>query len=490
MYLPIFINAALLIFYAIAVRRILCGPRSQADRVFFALITSSCSVFNATAFLWQLSLVPPLNSSNSPKILGVGGAAYGLEYERYLECTCIYSACGLAMASVVLLAYRRVVTPEAKTGLQQMFITQLGRRMVGIAALLSLLLFITYFSLEGWSRLYKSDLGRFESASEYSAFIDARMYSVGFMILGVVLSLGCGIRDRRLLALAALSLPFSVFVVMASRGFTVITCIAMFSFALSLSGLRRWVCLLLLVPVLLMAYILPLNLRHQGGTGYYYFFRALGEVVRLDYRGLGDTFTVAFQNVSAGFPVFVEAYAGDRRGLNIMQDAPLGYRVLSFSPLPSFLDGYRANYHVYRRMLNPVTPFNMLSEIYSIGKFLPFVVYPVICLLALALYRWLTRKSGFGSVVGPFYGVLFVFFVIYCQQYPTRGSMKIFYYGAAIVLLLGVFLGYAYSRFPAFSPTRRSHVGGSGPNLMRRAGANAVPSARLGRNSGLYRGEI
>ncbi|KRA45700.1 hypothetical protein [Devosia sp. Root635] len=104
---------------------------------------------------------------------------------------------------------------------------------------------------------------------------------------------------------------------------------------------------------------------------------------------------------------------------------PLNFNVLSFSPLPSSIDGFD-DWRQYTQWINIYGPFNVFSELYwmGVGWYILFV------LLMVVTVRWndkvdMFRRAGqLTPLLAGLANVLLYYGVLLTTQYPLRSAMR------------------------------------------------------------------
>ncbi|KRQ01515.1 hypothetical protein AOQ72_08600 [Bradyrhizobium yuanmingense] len=147
-----------------------------------------------------------------------------------------------------------------------------------------------------------------------------------------------------------------------------------------------------------------------------------------DRRSASEFITLMITNLCEG--IFVVAEGFPRVG-----DFPLQYKILSFLPTPSFLDGYDKVREVYQIRLTRYVPMSGYSEAYFFGPEFSFSLL-LLLILTIVLHRVASTKSKVSATVG---GFLILLSIVTLSAYPLRNGLKALWVANAInltVLLL------------------------------------------------------
>lgn len=98
---------------------------------------------------------------------------------------------------------------------------------------------------------------------------------------------------------------------------------------------------------------------------------------------------------------------------------PETYKILSFSILPSNLDGFD-KYRKYTGFVNPFVPFNNILELSNFG--IPYLVFYLL-ILSVALF-YINRVVVINSIIGYILAMPSYLFFIANQQYPIRNFFR------------------------------------------------------------------
>lgn len=136
---------------------------------------------------------------------------------------------------------------------------------------------------------------------------------------------------------------------------------------------------------------------------------------------------------------------------------PSAYKVLSFSPLFSFIDGFHSVVDAQARV-NVSAPFNNLAELYHFGLsyLLAYIVFLFLGIKTLTRY-WARYGRGAGFLLlAPAYLAFF-----HMNFYPVRNSFRFFAYTVLLALVAKWWFGRRERRMArqAMLPVSRSFVG-------------------------------
>jgi len=133
---------------------------------------------------------------------------------------------------------------------------------------------------------------------------------------------------------------------------------------------------------------------------------------------------------------------------------PEPYKMLSFSPLPNAIDGFR-QYFAYTGFINAATPFNSVSEAVLFGS-LYFVIYIVVIAWCI---RSLTHSFlELGPVIGLVLSTPAFFAIMAMHTYPMRNSLRLLLYATAMT-------AWAVSRLRARMRELRAGPAAGSPDL-------------------------
>jgi hypothetical protein len=177
---------------------------------------------------------------------------------------------------------------------------------------------------------------------------------------------------------------------------------------------------------------------NAGGNGHY----GLGPLLRTYsdesfYREEGSLFFVF--NIFSGGCNFAHAVS------HSPQNFPLSYKIHSFFPGPSFLDGFQEIREHVNIQISPVNPYGGFSEVYlfGIGWLIGYLIFLFFVLCGLCRF-WERYRGTLGVMILSAAYVNFVF----SPSYPIRNSFRL--------ILLSCVLAFIVSRFmKAASPSLR-----------------------------------
>ena len=156
-----------------------------------------------------------------------------------------------------------------------------------------------------------------------------------------------------------------------------------------------------------------------------------------------------YVNPSLGPYVLAEAILGGP------YDYPLSYKLASFSPFPSFIDGY-AGLLDYQHRVNWFTPFNVPSELYYFGLIYQILFYAIFIVCLRTLNMSVISISGSTAFI---MSAPSIYVLIYMQQYPIRNSFRLLI-GATVLTILVI---RRMGRPAPASPRRSTAPAPSGP---------------------------
>lgn len=167
--------------------------------------------------------------------------------------------------------------------------------------------------------------------------------------------------------------------------------------------------LLYLIPILHFMTIISIRPTHSYGLINY-----LENFPNLLFNGLNNLLFL-FASLFNGIFVFAESLKYNELYY------PLSYKLLSFSPFPSFIDGFNKLVH-YEHRAASFKPFNNLAEAYHFG-----IEYVIIYLILLLLYLVELNKSFFSLSKAKYFIAfapgLIAFFNMHL--YPLRHTIKL-----------------------------------------------------------------
>jgi hypothetical protein len=197
--------------------------------------------------------------------------------------------------------------------------------------------------------------------------------------------------------------------------------------------------------------------------------------------GLFDLATKLLLNVSEGAFVVAEGFAR-------AASYPPIYKILSFSPLPSFIDKFSEINRLYQVRLSPYAPFSGITEAYFFGPaYLTALI--VIYLGAFWIYRRVTERNRY---LGLAIGLLVLLATVQVFAYPLRNSLKPLWMGVVIGVVALVYLPKPKAVQQISPQLRATLMGGANPPPRRagvpQGGVLVRPMARQQRRQPIRRG--
>ncbi len=129
--------------------------------------------------------------------------------------------------------------------------------------------------------------------------------------------------------------------------------------------------------------------------------------------GIVEIVTKLLLNITEGVFVVAEGFARNA-------DYPAIYKILSFSPLPSFIDKFSAINRLYQERLSVYAPFSGITEAYFFGPIFMGILVGVY-VGAFWVYRKVLERNNY---LGLAVGLLIVLSVTQLFSYPLRNSLK------------------------------------------------------------------
>lgn len=167
---------------------------------------------------------------------------------------------------------------------------------------------------------------------------------------------------------------------------------------------------LILITISMLTYLAAILGRSRGIYG----VSQIGENISLAAQNIDTFFEIFFYNVFCGPLILFKA--------SQMADLfyPFKYTLLSFSPLPSSIDGFRSVLDQQHR-INRTVPFNAYSE----ALHFPFIFQILFCLIIGYSYRIATLTYlQTNRIVGVVITFLFTYNSFRLTQYPIRNSFR------------------------------------------------------------------
>lgn len=216
--------------------------------------------------------------------------------------------------------------------------------------------------------------------------------------------------------------------------------VSMYPFVFNLVTSSR---LIVLYPILLSVLFLGRGRRINSTISLVIGFIFLGFVVirrnatEMGYETIdAEIFMVIFFN----FDIFLLGAAVNTLDLvsqlaevsHRVNDWPILYKILSFSPLPSSIDGFRSVADAELRV-NFFVPYSALAEAYFFGSVYFLVFISVLCLLVLLT----DLVSG---LKGPHVNAMLIMWVLllnqFVAQYPIRNSFRLIIFTICISIII------------------------------------------------------
>jgi hypothetical protein len=387
-----------------------------------------------TALAWCVSLLPPINDPRLTTYLGIGGGMYATNYALYPRAMAWWCAMALlvflcAESGSVWVTARR---PPSIPGGRPPF--RMPRKMAvdlcGILLVAAVIIaFIAYYETVGWGSLVWSDRPRFELNGMIAESTQEVRWSLPvFLATGVCAALFLCLRGNPVMMLFVWVLSIIPFLAFASRGLSVLAVAGGIAVLLRYRRFR----LLTALPVLVVVAVciwLPLRLREEPNTG----LRVAWDVATgqtggtFRSNGWNNVAILMLQNTGAGFGVFCEVMS---RRDGATADAPElapGYMRLSFSPLPSSLDGFATRFLNRDPRVNPFTPYSAFAELLAYSSWALFAV-PALAAIVTMVFLVRPREPGkVWMICSLVVGILVVNGFVQASQYAVRTASRFIY---------------------------------------------------------------
>jgi hypothetical protein len=243
-------------------------------------------------------------------------------------------------------------------------------------------------------------------------------------------------RDR---AMFWLSLLPTVYVLMVTASFVSRAVVAQVGLAWLVLNLtptdyqRWWRMALIVVPLILYGAVLSLR-GEEGYAGEYGLLPLFALLIDGRFLLSDSLFTVMFNLFDGGFAI----------GHAVLHEATLEhtfrYKLHSFFPGPSFIDGFAAFRDLDELRPNPNSPYAAFAEAYLFGPLWLAFYSGAVCFMLWSVTRvWNRYRWGPGVLIGCFSYVIF----FYMQTYQIRNSFRLL---VAATLLAWIFDWIAQSR--------------------------------------------
>lgn len=407
------------------------GVASLYTLIVFTAVTSGM------ALLWCASLLPPVNTARHQEVSGIGGGAYGLQFELYPHVSAVISSLP-AMLIVAAAATSRCSNTSRAT---QSPIADFDGG-VPLFVLLScslVILTLGQFLGTGYEYLILGELPSSAFRRDGTAWNDSLAGRVFSLV--PLLSFLAALAAAALPAVGARCKLFSVGVLLgavgclfpiasASRSLVIVSLGICVGWMMRFKGnwfLHGAFCALLIF----LSFSIPLQTRSNSRTGTwanlsYYASNSFSIDV---WR---DRLREVLQNSSVAFPILVEGVArqpGDYR----LSALPLSYRLKMLSPLPSVVDGFADDLSRYKPRINPYTPYSSFAELYGLYGYCGLLLPVAVALLGLFLTGALSQIR-YGILVSMCTGSLISFSLLQLSTYDTRTGLRYFY----LALIIGL----------------------------------------------------
>lgn len=247
--------------------------------------------------------------------------------------------------------------------------------------------------------------------------------------IGVILSAFIGISFRRYWMAFFFSIFPYVYILMFETAVMSRWLVIQLIIPAVIIGMRskyRWIILPAVVLTLVPVYAAVIESRSENVLGVETVVAAI-----LGGASLSSEFVVStIGNIFGGGLNASEA------ALKVSVEYPADYMALSFSPLPSAIDGFDSINHLYQVRINIYGPFNTFIEAYWFG-------WPWFILFA-AITLWTTRKNdrlalakaGSSSITFVVPSILLYYGIFFSTQYPIRNSIRWIIFSGLIAAVL------------------------------------------------------
>jgi hypothetical protein len=140
-------------------------------------------------------------------------------------------------------------------------------------------------------------------------------------------------------------------------------------------------------------------------------------------------FETAFSfSADEGFEILGNIYEGVfTQGEGFFYDDyqfPLGYKLSSLSPFPSFIDGYSTTFQDYQIRLHEYVPMGATSEVRIFGGAFLMYYFAILISAYCLLFSWLKRRKYVYFLISL---IIFVLAMHLQFTYPTRNVVRFFY---------------------------------------------------------------
>lgn len=257
-------------------------------------------------------------------------------------------------------------------------------------------------------------------------------FAVMHSVVGVVgvassLALYIAIKSKRGLLVfiaTAVFLYFSAYQAASLSRWLVVQIAIFVALALSDRSLRLHPATLILLILIPAAYFGALNGRSSQTLG-------IGAFISGIFSGATAEFWIhSLSNVFGGGLVFSEA------ATRVSTTYPLIFKATSFSPLPSFVDGFSSLKAIHEVRINIYGPFSTYAELYWFGPhwgFLFFLITGASIFVTQRAWDWVTTSSNARILVMASFG-LTVYGHLFSHQYPVRSSLRWIVFAGALAI--------------------------------------------------------
>jgi hypothetical protein len=224
-----------------------------------------------------------------------------------------------------------------------------------------------------------------------------------------------------LTALVSLCFYYFYFLSAASRIAPLLLVLTAGTIAVMFHGRYKiWVAMLLFIG--LLSYQSVLVSRNQ----YHHGFATL-EAKFNTMEVSGSAISGMVSNIFMGGSVFAEGYIMRAEYNSI-------YKILSFSPFPSFIDGFNQIRENEEIRITEFAPLNAYAEVYGFGWFylLAFIIFYA------AFTRQMQSQIARGGFAATLLLVLFVYLQFRLQQYSLRTSLRLMYLLYVLLLIFPI----------------------------------------------------
>lgn len=266
--------------------------------------------------------------------------------------------------------------------------------------------------------LFINSINILEHQNSFTAFIHT-----GRVIFGVIAFslLGIAIASNNKLALFILALPCMWYFTITFAGHSRFTVAFAGATAgiLFVSGKRRLAGIFGVLA--LIAYSSALAGRNSGTHG-------LSVIWSSALTGLSPSFE-QIQRIITNF--FEGVYNQGEVFLHIHREHPDIYKMLSFSPLPSFIDGYSSNALPSQLRYHTFVPIGATSEVLMFGWQYALIYWSFVAII----YRIVIKSFSSSNIYIPIVALVIFLFAFYAQfTYPTRWVVRPYILAALIAL--------------------------------------------------------